>query len=1143
MAAVASTTTLNDRIISAYKRTVKKKMETSDDKSSLNVSAWTRYYVDDEMDIDAPPPSSSTIEDDEKEERFENTDGCLYTLRENDGKKHFVLKMPSVLQSVVNNNNNNNNDNVTSTPYNIVMVDASGSMWFYWDNIEKYFNNHLAKSLCGTTVLYCFSDGISFKSKNKDPKLSSAHFTKQRTNLVGALQTIMNEVDACDAKCINVFLITDGDDTVNEKPASKVSSVIEQMKCPPNKVCNVYILGVGRRFPIQYTIDIRSKLHNGNINTPSLFWAEETRDVEAQMKSISEFMSEVKPSLGSMMVELKENVHGDLFPTYNNDDNGSSRSRNNKFYFNEYVWLLKHPFVNDDDDDDKFIELPISLCDCSGKIIVPRGRLILPLLPVDYNALKGINQQLNNRIIQECKNGNKLHYNNILSIKKNIYDGYITDEKNKKKLGGGGTMDDLKSEFDQELRELDNIIFVKTLDEPMKLAESILRTTVMRIKKPKHMKNKRIVDEEFEKCRNKFLEVYRATKKDILKILVTNEDCCRITTNSTVGQLQGKDDDDDEDFEKITLQCGNLCEFIKVFCISGIPIEMSLQPPMTVNPWTYTIEKILPSPYDILSYNSMEMDNNPIPINARHRGIDLAKDIKFNAIIPVFSSLEMAEAMKPIVDTKLYQFCVTFALTKNALVVDYNVHMAALAVVWLRMLRDDDSEYIRKRMESVECTALLYKNKYRDYCNELKDENGFKKALMMGRNDGGRQFIKSETLVKPLFMLHLMNIEEKPTTIQQRRHYKNVIQWIIIEYIGRCMHKMLSSSSSLTEFYDKYFSFDFKDEKQFVKRYIENNNFMSKYGCENLFERFYTLDELRKYVKPHIENESKILQDSLLQSSNNNNNGEIKVNVEVLETEMKRVSFSTGDLDLSTLKSFARRVLGYHHYDDLFTPDSYLKYIVHCLRYDNHQSRLSSVYGDIIASQNYILEQIVNVYVKKITKLFELELATFFERVWINFYTAAHATEIVQPMSREQIIEKARSRNINVDANNFDDVYTKFRCEVGLLRNACQSSKCPYFLQPRKNYNQHATVERKYGSTFVHKLHNNMLAFSKINNNNNNNSNGITFQDYVNSSNNDENMNQMLTEFNSDIEQIISAYREMCIAQEDDVFSGRRRNF
>ena len=67
-------------------------------------------------------------------------------------------------------------------------------------------------------------------------------------------------------------------------------TVIEKMSVPHGKVVEVFLLGVGYSFPVQYSLDIRSRLHNGSSACPTLFWAKEKNQLEFEMFHILDQM-------------------------------------------------------------------------------------------------------------------------------------------------------------------------------------------------------------------------------------------------------------------------------------------------------------------------------------------------------------------------------------------------------------------------------------------------------------------------------------------------------------------------------------------------------------------------------------------------------------------------------------------------------------------------------------------------------------------------------------------------------------------------------------------------------------------------------------------------------------------------------------
>ena len=228
-------------------------------------------------------------------------------------KTHTVFQIPANVPDLLM-----GTDQQAST-FNILMVDVSGSMRSYWKCVVTGWNDYVAPYLVGRTNLFGFGSKITLK--RSETKLKNTDFDGTGTDLTGALQTIVDEVYTCKERYIKVFLITDG---AHNETHIEPDSVIDQMSAVKGKICDVFVLGVGLMFPVQYSINIRSRLHNGCANMPSLFWAKNPEGIAEQMKEIGKTLSD-----GTSQT-LKLSVEGFLLPGW---------ALKNTFHAKEWVYF------------------------------------------------------------------------------------------------------------------------------------------------------------------------------------------------------------------------------------------------------------------------------------------------------------------------------------------------------------------------------------------------------------------------------------------------------------------------------------------------------------------------------------------------------------------------------------------------------------------------------------------------------------------------------------------------------------------------------------------------------------------------------------------------------------------------------------
>ncbi|XP_068245686.1 uncharacterized protein [Palaemon carinicauda] len=957
-----------------------------------------------------------------------DTDAALYVLpEENNGetKYHRFLKLPSRIPGV------DIHSRLSASIFNLLMVDVSGSMNQYWDSVIDGWNNHVAPKLLGDTVIYTFSSSVIFRKAGTT--LEKRYFDGGGTDLTGALQTIINEVYQCNRKSVNVFIITDGN---HNSTGVQPSSVIDIMEFPLGKICNIFILGVGSDFPVEYSVDIRSRLHSGSPNLPALFWAKDAVEVVDELKDVTEKMY----NGFCFIVELS--LSGSLLP-------GGSES--NVFHMNEYVYM---PYELE-----QLQQLEITF----DKHV---GNLVLEPQEATIEVLKEIFHQWNSIIIQRHRKREAIP-ENLMILKERLFRSQIR-MKGQRKASIKQRMQnkELKAyevQFRQELRQLNAILVTEKFENPLELAQNILSTTVTRSKyKTRTLQLRGHTDEDYEMDRVTFLEVLSKNKLQLNQIVVTPDDCCRVTMSSTITDLQ------DPDFPNMLLEYDKFI-FLKTFTVTGIPVFAPTRDSVSLNPWSYSVKKILKSPYTIMSQSALESFGDLNEPEGEHKVVKLKHDDEnssYNAVVPVFPPTD-AKIMKPFVKTRLYTMCVTFAITKNPHIISFDIHVAALAVTWARSLYESPTEprpeHVQLRMRSIEATAALYmeEKRYRNYCTMLVDNTP--QALMTESTiQVENKPLNCESLVKPVFLLHMMkNVIQTRSSID----LMNMMKLILAEYIGRCLSSYKVGDNS-SKPYSDFFAESFADEssrKKWVRSYIKGKTSELDDNERVLLEHYYTLEKVSKAAKKMADIKVNELQKNLLCKI------PVKINIEKVE-RLRNVS-SAGDISWFTLRVFAHHIgLSEEEVNCLFSEQSVFIYTSHALRHRSSRDRMSYPLDNFDASYEFVSKKVSEESSGNVIETLRSELISLMEKSWLKAYFDAHS-ETVRPMTRQQIISEAQNRGIAVSEENFDQVYRRFRPTTGLLSNACQTRACPYFLQPNKSYNQHASVERKKGGVFVHALH------------------------------------------------------------------------
>ncbi|CAL4058927.1 unnamed protein product, partial [Meganyctiphanes norvegica] len=133
----------------------------------------------------------------------------------------------------------------------------------------------------GITKIYTFDSSV--KLVRQGTELCMEDFSCGGTDLTSALRTVREEVAAAKQTYIRVFLVTDGD---HGHGAPYPESEIQKMSSLTGKTVDVFLLGISNGFPVNISIDLRSRLHNGSSNVPSLFWGKDYSEIGDQFDCI-----------------------------------------------------------------------------------------------------------------------------------------------------------------------------------------------------------------------------------------------------------------------------------------------------------------------------------------------------------------------------------------------------------------------------------------------------------------------------------------------------------------------------------------------------------------------------------------------------------------------------------------------------------------------------------------------------------------------------------------------------------------------------------------------------------------------------------------------------------------------------------------
>lgn len=965
------------------------------------------------------------------EENLEETveeDFQLYGIQEAYGERHCVLRIPRKLPPYYC----SEDTAATLDIFNILMADVSGSMLAYWPHVVTGWQRNIMNKLTGKTKIYVFASRVDFIREGTN--LTEADNLGGGTNLTAALKTVREEVHNCSESNVRVFIVTDGQHGYGDPlPETEIT----KMMAPPGKTVTVYLLGIGTYFPVNYSIDIRSQLHNGNANIPSLFWAKSILDIVDQMAIIGD-------ELYSSLVTLELNIEGSILP---------GLDKTTSCHLGEWIYF-----------DQPAEDLPSMSVKVNGA--EPRDISVTEKPATMRHFLDYVFRQWNSVLIQQHRK--KAHVpRETFDLMDDIFRYFMSSLKIDIPQGN-----DIKSRmtkkriksYNLEYRTLKNqsktIIDVEgTFENELELADAILKTTVTNRKYDlKNLKLKGHGLDDYERDLESFQKLFEKAKPEILKLpSPTPEDCCRVTIASTLSDLQ------DPNFHLMFEE--SKFELLRTFTMSGIPIYAPVRDASQINPWTLVIKHILVTPFTILSQQVLEQSaESGVTDLGEDKDVILQKDnekTRFNAIIPIVPA-SAAKVLKTIVLSNIYAMMATFCILKNPHIIDYSAHLAALGCAWIRTVREfpvkSRPEFARDRLECIAATAKLYMDRpsVSHYVNALISDP--KQALMTESVDefNGKN-LKCESLIKPAFFMFLNKDKFS------KEQVCSLLKLMLYEFIGRCLSNYKVDETEASPFTD-FFCMELADpgkRKVWFDKHFKTilNVYQTTQG--NLLERFYTLDDLLPSLKKYVSGQVLGLVDKPLE------NLEITTNMK----KVKKLSNfgACGDIRWSSFQSWAEEMgLPDEAIQEAFKPAQVMVYVTMALNIKNSKDRLKRD----LQSTDSVLETVTKKVVQENARSLRISVLKEVEEYavvqWREAYLRAHKP-LVMPMTVEEVIEAAKSRNIEVTRDTFHKVY-RYTERLGLLRNACQIPDCPHYLQPHNNFNQHLSIEREEGD-FPHALH------------------------------------------------------------------------
>lgn len=911
---------------------------------------------------------------------------------------NYFLKVPEITQEQI----------IPKSSHNILLCDTSGSMGSYWAKVANGWNS-LVEKLDGTVSIILF-ENKAYRYAGKTLPLYQPH--SGGTNIIAGLEELEKEIKKNASKdLIRVFFITDGADSFQNSFETRFNQTISKYYKPINQV-EFYVMGLTGSFPAFISQSIRASVHTGRSSIPNLFWSQSCSESEI----MEEFNSIAKQQKSVSKIILP--TEGKLAPF---------KDSTNTFYTGDWVQV-----------NSLMIGSPNQLnwFECEGNIY----QLNINTNPTFDNLLEMFAQwigQLQSTSIKlgSDTNTTKEYATQTKLMMEQMYQTYINTIPI---LNGMKTFTERVANKQIKTKTYQYQAYLKIATD---LASGVRLQFMNNIELAKQLKGVYVgkysqkafelrshTDEDFEKDKENFIKVLENTLP-LLKDIESTEHCV-ITLDNTLDIIRS------EGFIDTLRNTTSKIDFLQNIGVTGNGVMINITDASTMNPWvtqikdistncailsTTAIEDLIDNPPPNAQLTQYEKDNCVVAIQVGDGDLE-----KLNAVVPLFEK-KVAEAMAPIIRSRLFQLICTYSIQKSPFTLNHNAHLGALSGLLGHLLTQPKSEWREKTIKKIRYTANVYLNR-----------EGLQKFISMLWTNPARavvteipnEEIKCESITKLLLMI-LVSAQDKT-----QEQIAEVMGHVWKEYIGR----IIGSNNQVSEWFELSNPEVLTDSAGFP-------------DFDSIYAHGYTVSETKKAIEQLIRS-IKYIRPSGLQA---------KLNLDKLKKEWN--GGSVGNLSWNGLRVFTNSI-GYD-----ITDENIFQYVIHGIRHSGSAERQCGVdsYTD---SEAWVVNELIGLTYAKMREQVITDYKSQASDRYFETFAQEHQT--VLPMSKEDIVSEANRLGIKVCTKTFDTVY-QFNPDNKLLSNACMAKDCPYYLKPRADFSSH--IERmKANPNFIHSYHRTIYA-------------------------------------------------------------------
>ncbi len=893
--------------------------------------------------------------------------------------------------------------------HNILLCDTSGSMSGYWAKVASGWNNLVSK-LDGTVTIILF-ENKAFRYAGKTLPLYQPQ--SGGTNIIAGMDELEKEIKAHKLDdLVRVFFVTDGGDSNGGNFETRFNDRISKYYKPTNQV-EFYVIGLTGSFPAYISQSIRANVHTGRSSVPNLFWSQNCTEQEI----MEEFDLVAKQQ--TLVSKITLPTEGKLTPFLNST---------NSFYTGDWVWISE--------DKINIGKNKLNWFECDGNIyqldinISPTFDSLLEMFAQWIGQLQSTSIKLGSDTVTTKKYGEETK-----KLLEQIYKDFISSHP---------ILNEMKT-FTERLANKQIKTKTYQYQTYLKIASDLASGTRLQfmnnVELAKQLKGVYVgkysqkafelrshTDEDFEKDKQSFIKVLEETLP-LLKNIESEEHCV-ITLDNTLDIIRS------EGFIETLKNTGSKIDFLQNIGITGNGVMINITDASTMNPWvtqiknvstncailsTTAIEDLIDNPPLNTELTQYEKDNCVVAIQVGSGGVE-----KLNCVVPLFNK-KIAEAMGPIIRSRLFQLICTYSIQKSPFTLNHNAHLGALSGLLGYLLTQPKSEWREKTVNKIRHTAMVYLTRegLQKFIEKLWSEPA--RAVV---TEIPNEEIKCESITKLLLMILVSANDKSPEQIAE------VMGHVWKEYIGR----IIGTNNQVSNWFELLNSELLADSVDFP-------------DFDSIYTHGYTVSETKKSIEKLIR-EVKFSKPNTLQ---------VKLDLDKLKKEWN--GGSVGNLSWGGLKVFTNSI-GYD-----ISNENIFQYVVHAIKHSGSAERMCEV-EEYELSRDWVINELIGLNFAKLREQTISEYKTRASDKYFELLAIEHQTTL--PMSKQDIIAKAKEIGIEVNEENFDSVY-QFNPDNKLLNNACMSQDCPYFLHPRSDFSSH--IERiKANPNFIHSYHRTIYA-------------------------------------------------------------------